>query len=598
MTGKNITEGFDPEFGRLDIRLGSTPNPLTPNVGNGQVIGIARYIDPPTEMLNDSEVILWRIAHLGVDSHSLHFHLFDLQVVNHVDYTNVIKPPYPDELGWREVIRTNPMEDIIVAIKPRTMALPFPIPRSNRLLDVTNAVNVNTNFLPIAPPVGIAAVPQITNSLTDFGWEYVWHCHLLAHEENDMMRPMCLQPPTATPPAPVLGVPTMPAGQVNLAWTEAATFANQTAGFRVLRCSGSLTCTPTTFATLNDRDVRTYADTSVLPSTIYRYRVRGFNNVGNGTNSGFQTVTTAAFGNPTVTMTSPASGATFTAPATIPLVASATTGTGATITNVAFFFGTNLISTATVSPYTVNWASVPAGVYSVDAKVTNSQGVTAMSAPISVVVKETLPPAPLASSPTGTGVSATAGFVFNAVAGATNYQIWLQDYTTNTGGPINFMPADAGCATGAHTCGFTMPTPLIATHAYGWQVAALNSAGQGPWSNLLNFDVAAGPGILPIATVASSPTGTGIPSSTSFTWNAEAGATGYLIWLNNYTTSAGGPTMVTPTQAGCASGTGVCSFAGALAVPLVSTNNYGWQVAVQNSVGQGPWSNALNFTVL
>ncbi len=139
MTGKNITEGFDPDYGRLDIRLGSTPNPLTPSIGNGQVIGIARYIDPPTEFLNDGEVILWRFAHLGVDSHALHFHLFDMQVVNHVDYTNVVKPPYPDELGWRETIRTNPMEDIIVAIRPRTMALPFPVPNSSRLLDVTNA---------------------------------------------------------------------------------------------------------------------------------------------------------------------------------------------------------------------------------------------------------------------------------------------------------------------------------------------------------------------------------------------------------------------------------------------------------------------------
>ena len=204
MTGKNITEGFDPDYGRLDIRLGSTPNPLTPNVGNGQVIGVARYIDPPTEILNDGEVILWRIAHLGVDSHALHFHLFDLQVVNHVDYTNVVKPPYPDELGWRETIRTNPMEDIIVAIRPRSMALPFPIPNSSRLLDVTNPVNVNTNFLPIAPPLGIPAVPQIINAVTDFGFEYVWHCHLLAHEENDMMRPMVLLPPSAVPNAPGL----------------------------------------------------------------------------------------------------------------------------------------------------------------------------------------------------------------------------------------------------------------------------------------------------------------------------------------------------------------------------------------------------------
>ena len=87
-------------------------------VGAGMVLGLARYIDPPTEIVNDGEVTLWRIAHLGVDSHALHFHLFDVQVVNRVDWTNVVKPPYPDEIGWRDTIRTNPMEDIIVAFRP------------------------------------------------------------------------------------------------------------------------------------------------------------------------------------------------------------------------------------------------------------------------------------------------------------------------------------------------------------------------------------------------------------------------------------------------------------------------------------------------
>jgi FtsP/CotA-like multicopper oxidase with cupredoxin domain/regulation of enolase protein 1 (concanavalin A-like superfamily) len=191
-TGKNITEGFDAEYGRMDVRLGSTPNPLAPNVGNGVVLGIARYIDPPTELLNDGEVTLWRLTHLGVDSHAVHFHLFNTQVVNRVDWANMVKPPYPDELGWRETIRTNPMEDIIVALKPMSMTLPFPIPKSNRLLDVTTPINSTTNFLPVPPPPGIPAVPQITNVPTDFGWEYVWHCHLLGHEENDMMRPLVL----------------------------------------------------------------------------------------------------------------------------------------------------------------------------------------------------------------------------------------------------------------------------------------------------------------------------------------------------------------------------------------------------------------------
>jgi FtsP/CotA-like multicopper oxidase with cupredoxin domain len=29
--------------------------------------------------------------------------------------------------------------------------------------------------------------------MINFGWEYVWHCHILGHEENDMMRPIVFQ---------------------------------------------------------------------------------------------------------------------------------------------------------------------------------------------------------------------------------------------------------------------------------------------------------------------------------------------------------------------------------------------------------------------
>jgi FtsP/CotA-like multicopper oxidase with cupredoxin domain len=213
MTGKNITEGSDPDFGRVNIQLGSTPNALTPSVGAGPVIGIARYIDPPTEIVNNGEVTLWRFTHLGVDSHAVHVHLFDMQVINRVDYTNVIKPPYQDEIGWRDVIRTNPFEDIMVAFKPVAMVLPFPLPQSNRLLDPSTPVNSPTNFLPILPPLGVPAVAQVNNTVTNFGYEYVWHCHLLGHEENDMMRPIVfniLPVPTANGPAvafnPTLGL--------------------------------------------------------------------------------------------------------------------------------------------------------------------------------------------------------------------------------------------------------------------------------------------------------------------------------------------------------------------------------------------------------
>ena len=38
----------------------------------------------------------------------------------------------------------------------------------------------------------------------NFGWEYVCHCHILSHEEMDMMRPVTVHVPRALPEAPAL----------------------------------------------------------------------------------------------------------------------------------------------------------------------------------------------------------------------------------------------------------------------------------------------------------------------------------------------------------------------------------------------------------
>ena len=216
LDGKNLIEGFDREYGRMDAMLGSTPNPLTPVMGAGPVVGVAYYVDPPTEILTGNTTYLWRIMHIGVDSHAIHFHLFDVQLINRVDWTGVIKPPFADELGWKETVRTNPFEDIIVALQPSAtdMSLPFTIPNSLRLLDPTVPAGSTGIFSPVAPPPGVMAVAQSTNVINNFGWEYVWHCHLLGHEENDMMRP-------------IVFFPEMPTGGLN---PQALTFAGTAVG--------------------------------------------------------------------------------------------------------------------------------------------------------------------------------------------------------------------------------------------------------------------------------------------------------------------------------------------------------------------------------
>ena len=39
----------------------------------------------------------------------------------------------------------------------------------------------------------------IVNQLVNFGWEYVYHCHILSHEEMDMMRPVSVALPPNAP---------------------------------------------------------------------------------------------------------------------------------------------------------------------------------------------------------------------------------------------------------------------------------------------------------------------------------------------------------------------------------------------------------------
>jgi hypothetical protein len=88
---------------------------------------------------------------------------------------------------------------------------------------------------------------------------------------------------------------------------------------------------------------------------------------------------------PSVALSAPASGATFSAPATISLAATASDADG-TIAKVEFFQGTTLLGTDTTAPYAMTWSNVAAGSYSLTARATDNSGATMTSAPISITV--------------------------------------------------------------------------------------------------------------------------------------------------------------------------------------------------------------------
>ena len=89
---------------------------------------------------------------------------------------------------------------------------------------------------------------------------------------------------------------------------------------------------------------------------------------------------------PSVAITSPSSGASFTAPATIPITATAS-DTDGTVVSVDFYSGSTLIGSSSTAPY--SFAVGPAfraGAYSLTAVATDDRGAKTTSAAVSIGV--------------------------------------------------------------------------------------------------------------------------------------------------------------------------------------------------------------------
>jgi len=88
------------------------------------------------------------------------------------------------------------------------------------------------------------------------------------------------------------------------------------------------------------------------------------------------------------------------------------------------------------------------------------------------------------------------------------------------------------------------------------------------------------------------PSGSIATATPTYTWNAVAGATQYLLWVDD----SSGPrarTTYTTAQVGCASGTGTCSIAPGL---VLNPGAGQWWIVTSNASGSGPWSSGMTFT--
>jgi len=128
-----------------------------------------------------------------------------------------------------------------------------------------------------------------------------------------------------------------------------------------------------------------------VPAGKYTLTAKATDSKGNETTSASVSISVAAPssdpGNaaPKVSITSPSVNASYTAPATIRMIADASDADG-TIRKVEFYNGNTLLRIERYEPYTYTWNNVPAGKYTLTAKATDDKGGVTTSASVSISV--------------------------------------------------------------------------------------------------------------------------------------------------------------------------------------------------------------------
>lgn len=120
---------------------------------------------------------------------------------------------------------------------------------------------------------------------------------------------------------------------------------------------------------------------------------------------------------PSVSITSPSNGASFTAPATITINANASDN--GSIARVEFFNGSTKLGEDTSSPYSFTWSNVAVGNYTITARATDNQGAQTTTGGVNVSVTSSTNPPPsvsITSPSNGAGFTAPASVTINANA--------------------------------------------------------------------------------------------------------------------------------------------------------------------------------------
>jgi FtsP/CotA-like multicopper oxidase with cupredoxin domain len=171
-----LFEGND-EYGRLQPLLGVAEETL--DVEGNTVNGALAWHQPTTENPGVGDTEIWEIYNATGDAHPVHLHLVHFQILDRQDFTY--------QLEEKVVPQHNGAEGTgyyLTNIQPQGSRVPI-------------GDSEYAEYVENAPKDMVTALPgQITRIKATFDkpGRYVWHCHILSHEDHEMMRVLHVGP--------------------------------------------------------------------------------------------------------------------------------------------------------------------------------------------------------------------------------------------------------------------------------------------------------------------------------------------------------------------------------------------------------------------
>jgi len=131
--------------------------------------GKLEFWEPITELIKEGETETWLIMNLTGDAHPIHLHLVHFQVVERIPFdVGQFNMDYKAYLEAKDDITVpNPTDYVMGSTEA-------PLPWETGWKDT------------------VVAYPGYYTKIIatfDMAGKYVWHCHILEHEDNEMMRP-------------------------------------------------------------------------------------------------------------------------------------------------------------------------------------------------------------------------------------------------------------------------------------------------------------------------------------------------------------------------------------------------------------------------